>query len=175
MGASSGITLPLSLSLFLSLCILSCPVQPPLLSYITPKIDFDLCLHFFILFIQGCDTWLSDNINGLRTNRELVWEALRPLTELNLPSEVKTPVPIPPTQGAIYFMARLPTGLSSLKVVQYLAHEHGVVVIPGAGFGADDRIRVSFSNLTTEECRLACERLNKGLEALVTHGLPEQP
>lgn len=59
------------------------------------------------------------------------------------------------------------------KVVRWLAHRHGVVVIPGSASGGSGYVRVSFGGLKEEEMRAAAGRLRKGLEELVHLGMVE--
>ena len=77
--------------------------------------------------------------------------------------------------GALYLMVRLPPRAGSSDgepvddeaVVEWLAREHGVCVIPGAACGAPGSIRVCFANLPPEQCAEAAQRLEKGLQELV--------
>ena len=52
-------------------------------------------------------------------------------------------------------------------VVAYLVKEHGVCIIPGSACGAPGYIRVAFANLQPDVCRVACDRLRAGLEAIM--------
>jgi aspartate/methionine/tyrosine aminotransferase len=70
------------------------------------------------------------------------------------------------SEGAIYLWAKLPRGLDDQQVVERLVKEFRVCIIPGSSCGAPGYIRVAFANLTEEQCKMACERLHKGLQAL---------
>ncbi|KAL0826253.1 hypothetical protein Bca101_049930 [Brassica carinata] len=108
--------------------------------------------------------WITERVKGLVKNREIVKEALEPLGKENVKGG----------EGAIYLWAKLPEEHGDdFKVVRWLAHRHGVVVIPGSASGGSGYVRVSFGGLKEEEMRAAAERLRKGLEELVHLGMVE--
>lgn len=108
--------------------------------------------------------WITERVKGLVKNREIVKEALEPLGKENVKGG----------EGAIYLWAKLPEGCEDdFKVVRWLAHRHGVVVIPGRASGCPGHVRVSFGGLQEEGMRTAAERLRKGLEELVHRGMVE--
>ena len=51
-------------------------------------------------------------------------------------------------------------------VVEWLAREHGVCVIPGTACGLRGYVRVCFANLPPAQCEEAARRLERGLAAL---------
>jgi len=53
------------------------------------------------------------------------------------------------------------------RVVERLVKEFQVCIIPGSSCGAPGYVRVAFANLTEEKCAEACERLHRGLTAMV--------
>lgn len=57
------------------------------------------------------------------------------------------------------------------EVVRWLAMKHGVVLIPGSSSGCPGYVRISFGGLVDDQCRLAAERLKRGLEQLVREGM----
>jgi len=73
-------------------------------------------------------------------------------------------------RGAIYFMVKLPAKggaeVDDVAVVEQLASEHGVVVIPGSACGAPGCVRVAFANLAPDVCQVAADRLQRGLSDL---------
>lgn len=74
--------------------------------------------------------------------------------------------------GAIYLWVRLPSNAQDdVAVVRWLVKNHHVLVIPGSASGGPGCIRVSFGGLTRDRCKLAAERLRRGLEELVRDGL----
>ncbi|RDX92290.1 Aromatic aminotransferase ISS1 [Mucuna pruriens] len=107
--------------------------------------------------------WVVDKVKSLDKNREIVLEALSPLGEGSVKGG----------EGAIYLWAKLPHGSTydDFEVVRWLANKHGVAVIPGSACGAAGNVRISFGGLTENDCRVAAERLKKGLEELVRDGL----
>ncbi|MBA0658577.1 hypothetical protein Goklo_010774, partial [Gossypium klotzschianum] len=106
--------------------------------------------------------WVREQVKDLVKNREIVIEALSPLGEGAVLGG----------EGAIYLWATLPEKcMDDVKVVHWLAHRHGVVVIPGSACGSPGHLRISFGGLMENDCRAAAERLKTGLEELVKHGL----
>uniref|UniRef100_A0A2P2IXP7 Aspartate aminotransferase n=1 Tax=Rhizophora mucronata TaxID=61149 RepID=A0A2P2IXP7_RHIMU len=108
--------------------------------------------------------WVTDQVKDLVKNREILLEALSPLGE----GAVKG------GEGAIYLWAKLPEKYKDdAEVVHWLAMKHGVVVIPGGPCGCPGHLRISFGGLVEDECRAAADRLQKGLEELVSKGTVE--
>ncbi|KDP37172.1 hypothetical protein JCGZ_06228 [Jatropha curcas] len=108
--------------------------------------------------------WVSERVKDLVKNREILLKALSPLGE----GAVKG------GEGALYLWAKLPDKyLDDTKVVRWLATRHGVVVIPGDACGCPGHLRISFGGLIEADCKAAAERLKKGLEELLNHGMVE--
>ncbi|MBA0565307.1 hypothetical protein Golob_010192, partial [Gossypium lobatum] len=106
--------------------------------------------------------WVREQVKDLVKNREIVIEALSPLGEGAVLGG----------EGAIYLWATLPEKcMDDVKVVHWLAHRHGVVVIPGSACGSPGHLRISFGGLMENDCRAAAQRLKTGLEELVKDGL----
>ncbi|GER40136.1 aspartate aminotransferase [Striga asiatica] len=106
--------------------------------------------------------WVRSQVKELVKNRELVLDALSPLGE----NAVKG------GEGAIYLWARLPEKYEDdFEVVRWLAKKHGIVLIPGCSSGCKGFVRISFGGLVEEECRVASQRLKKGLQQLVSEGM----
>ncbi|KAI7752043.1 hypothetical protein M8C21_009224 [Ambrosia artemisiifolia] len=106
--------------------------------------------------------WVTDQVKDLVKNRQLLVDALSPLGE----GAVKG------GEGAIYLWAKLPEKYTDdFAVVRWLANKHGVVIIPGSSSGCPGYVRISFGGLVENDCRLASERLKKGLEELVRDGM----
>ena len=72
------------------------------------------------------------------------------------------------TDGAIYVVAKLPRA-DDEAVVEWLAREYGVAVIPGSAFGLNDscHLRLAYGVLDLETCEEALTRLERGLQDLV--------
>ncbi|KAL8230370.1 hypothetical protein R6Q57_000148 [Mikania cordata] len=123
-----------------------------------PIISQRLALHSMEVGSQ----WVTDQVKDLVKNRQLLVDALSPLGE----GAVKG------GEGAIYLWAKLPEKFAKdFEVVRWLANKHGVVLIPGSPCGCPGHIRISFGGLVEADCRLASERLKKGLEELVRDGM----
>ncbi|CAL1377873.1 unnamed protein product [Linum trigynum] len=109
-------------------------------------------------------TWVTERVKDLVKNREILMEALSPLGK----DAVKG------GEGAIYLWAKLPEKyIDDGKVVHWLAHRHGVVVIPGGACGCPGHVRISFGGLVEVDCKDAAKRLRLGLEELVNIGMVE--
>ncbi|KAM0060276.1 putative aminotransferase, class-I, pyridoxal-phosphate-binding, aminotransferase, class I/classII [Helianthus debilis subsp. tardiflorus] len=123
-----------------------------------PLISQRLALHSMEVGSQ----WVTDQVKDLVKNRQLLANALSPLGK----GAVKG------GEGAIYLWAKLPEKfVDDFKVVRWLANKHGVVLIPGSSCGGPGHVRVSFGGLMENDCRLASERLKRGLEELVKDGM----
>ena len=108
--------------------------------------------------------WVTERVKDLVKNREIVLEALSPLGEDGVRGG----------EGAIYLWAKLPDQyVDDFKVVQWLAHKHEVLVIPGSSCGCPGNLRISFGGLIESDCKAAAERLKRGLEELVRDGMVE--
>ncbi|KAI9110343.1 hypothetical protein K1719_018785 [Acacia pycnantha] len=106
--------------------------------------------------------WVTERVQSLVKNRDIVLEALSPLGEGSVKGG----------EGAIYLWAKLPDGhTDDFEVVRWLANRHGVAVIPGSACGSPGNLRISFGGLTENDCKAAAEKLKRGLEELVSDGL----
>ena len=104
----------------------------------------------------------QDSVETMRTaferRRDVVVEALRtvPGVELVVP------------EGAFYAFPRVSRAAraagGSVPLAERLI-DMGVGIVPGAGFGADDHIRVSFA-VSDDRLRVGMERLREGLSRL---------
>ncbi|KAF2323294.1 hypothetical protein GH714_034501 [Hevea brasiliensis] len=123
-----------------------------------------LSQHLALYSLEMGPEWVTERVKDLVRNREILLKALSPLGE----DAVKG------GEGAIYLWAKLPEKyLDDFKVVRWLATRHGVVVIPGGACGCPGHIRISFGGLIEADCKAAAERLRRGLEELVNHGITE--
>lgn len=106
--------------------------------------------------------WVTDQVKDLVKNRELLLEALSPLGQDTVKGG----------EGAIYLWAKLPEEYKDdFEVVRWLAKKHGVVLIPGCSSGCPGYVRISFGGLLEDQCRVASERLRRGMEELVSQGM----
>ncbi|KAK7255307.1 hypothetical protein RIF29_28714 [Crotalaria pallida] len=119
--------------------------------------------HLALYSLELGPEWVRERVKSLVKNREIVTAALSPLGE----GAVKG------GEGAIYLYAKLPEGrgYDDFEVVHWLAHRHGIAVIPGSACGSSGNLRISFGGLTESDCKAAAERLKNGLEELVRDGL----
>ncbi|XP_044496853.1 aromatic aminotransferase ISS1 isoform X2 [Mangifera indica] len=106
--------------------------------------------------------WVTERVTDLVKNKKIILEALSPLGEDAVRGG----------EGAIYLWARLPEKYrDDDAVVHWLAHKHGVIVIPGGACGCPGHLRISFGGLAEADCRFAAGRLRTGLEELVRDGM----
>jgi aspartate/methionine/tyrosine aminotransferase len=75
------------------------------------------------------------------------------------------------TDGAFYFMVKLPDGVKDMDAVTYLAKEWNVMVLPCNSAGLQGYLRVSYGNLSVQECTEASSRLKQGLKAILDGAL----
>ncbi|KAB2623892.1 bifunctional aspartate aminotransferase and glutamate/aspartate-prephenate aminotransferase-like [Pyrus ussuriensis x Pyrus communis] len=120
--------------------------------------------HLALHSLEMGPEWVTERVKGLVKNRKIVLEALSPLGD----NAVKG------GEGAIYLWAKLPDKyVDDDKFVHWLAHRHGVVVIPGSACGCPGNVRISFGGLVEDDCKSAAERLRRGLEELIRDGMVE--
>ncbi|MCI19239.1 bifunctional aspartate aminotransferase and glutamate/aspartate-prephenate aminotransferase-like, partial [Trifolium medium] len=119
--------------------------------------------HLALYSLELGPEWVTERVKTLAKNRQIVLEALSNLGEVSIKGG----------EGAIYLWLKIPSGqgYDDFEVVHWLANRHGIAVIPGSACGASGNLRISFGGLTENDCRAAAERLKKGLEELVAHGL----
>ncbi|KAM5578920.1 aromatic aminotransferase ISS1 [Rosa sericea] len=121
-----------------------------------------LSQHLALYSLEMGPEWVVERVKGLVKNREIVLEALSPLGEESVKGG----------EGAIYLWAKLPDKyVNDFEIVRWLAHRHGVVVIPGSACGCPGNLRISFGGLLEDDCKAAAERLRRGLEELVKDGM----
>lgn len=120
--------------------------------------------HLALYSLEVGPEWVTERVKDLVKNREIVVDALSPLGEGAVQGG----------EGAIYLWAKLPDQyVDDFKVVQWLAHKHGVAVIPGGACGCPGHLRISFGGLKEDDTKAAAERLRRGLEELVKDGMVE--
>ncbi len=73
------------------------------------------------------------------------------------------------TQGAFYFLLKIPGQIDEMKLTEQLIREHGVAVIPGQCFGMTDAcyLRLSYGALKKDAAEEGMNRLVNGLQTLV--------
>ncbi|XP_062008276.1 aromatic aminotransferase ISS1 [Rosa rugosa] len=121
-----------------------------------------LSQHLALCSLEVGPEWVVERVKGLVKNREIVLEALSPLGKQSVKGG----------EGAIYLWAKLPDKyVDDFEIVRWLAHRHGVVVIPGSACGCPGNLRISFGGLLEDDCKAAADRLRRGLEELVKDGM----
>lgn len=95
--------------------------------------------------------WVLDKVKSLDTGRELIMDALSSL-ECCIGGT-----------GAMYIMAKLPDGMDDMVFAETLIEKYGVAIIPGVFVGLPGWIRVCYSNLPVEDCKVAAGRLKNGI------------
>jgi DNA-binding transcriptional MocR family regulator len=99
--------------------------------------------------------WTKRQVATLRRCRERLWAVLCE----RCPGSVRT-------EGAFYFLARLPEGVAEEEAVRTLATEFRVLSTPGKAFGAPGHLRLSYGSLPEAESMAAFDRLDEGLATL---------
>jgi aspartate/methionine/tyrosine aminotransferase len=114
--------------------------------------------------------WVREKVATLDVGRQAILEALSPL-------------PIMGGSGAMYVMAKLPSGWSTtttttatttntdtpvddVQIAREFVRDYGVAVIPGTFCGVPGWIRVCYANLPPDKCVEAAARLKAGIQAL---------
>lgn len=95
--------------------------------------------------------WVYDQVKTLDVGRAAILEAMGSLEE------------IMGGDGAMYVMGKLPDGVDDQEFASSLVEHHGVAVIPGSFCGLPGWIRVCYSNLPPDDCKVAASRLKKGI------------
>lgn len=95
--------------------------------------------------------WVEKKVKSLDESREAIIDALTPLEKTIGGS------------GAMYFMAKLPPNVCDMDLAEKLVERYGIAIIPGKFCGLPGWIRVCYSNLSMEECKVAAARLKNGL------------
>lgn len=105
--------------------------------------------------------WVYDQVKTLDAGRRAILGALSSLEE------------VIGGNGAMYVMGKLPDGVDDQVFASSLVEHHGVAVIPGSFCGLPGWIRVCYSNLPPEDCKVAAARLKRGIMEL-TGAAPEE-
>eukprot|EP00622_Pseudochattonella_farcimen_P005017 FR740545.1.p1 GENE.FR740545.1~~FR740545.1.p1 ORF type:complete len:171 (+),score=16.30 FR740545.1:25-513(+) len=112
--------------------------------------------------------WLHGKVASLQRNHDLVRAAIVDALGSNA---------VRGGSGALYLMVKLPstgpdggTTMNDMDAVEFIARNHGVVVIPGSACGQPGWVRVCYANLEPESCELAARRLSGALKELVSGG-----
>jgi len=135
---------------------------------------------------EGAGTpWVAARVASLRGNREVVKKALKPLDALAAAEEAEiegkaaSKGALESASGAIYLWSRLPrslldSGMTDVKVIEWLVERHGVCLVPGSACGSPGRVRAAFANLEPSECERAAKRLERGVEELLEMAATEK-
>jgi aspartate/methionine/tyrosine aminotransferase len=102
--------------------------------------------------------WVREKYATLDPSRQLILDSLQPLEIMG-------------GSGAMYVMAKLPPSLKDppddVEICRQLVEEYGIAIIPGSFCGFPGWIRVCYANLEPEMCKMAAERLQKGIHAII--------
>ena len=81
-----------------------------------------------------------------------------------------SPMEVPRTRGAFYFLLRLPFVAPDMPIAERLVREFGVALIPGSAFGAGPTVhlRLAYGALAPDTIDEAMSRLGQGLRAITT-------
>jgi len=107
--------------------------------------------------IQEGRSYCLEKLKQLEEVRRLVIEELEKLGDY---------CNVPPADGAFYFLVKLNTDLSPLKLVEKLVREHGVAAIPGNAFGMEKGcyLRLAYGALQKETVAEGIGRFVQGIE-----------
>lgn len=97
---------------------------------------------------------MLDQVSTLDIGREAILKAMSPF-EIVMGGS-----------GAMYVMGKLPDGTDDQEAARKLVKDYGVAVIPGSFCGFPGWIRVCYSNLPPEKCKMAAKRLENGIKDL---------
>mmetsp|Transcript_29176 Transcript_29176/g.38366 ORF Transcript_29176/g.38366 Transcript_29176/m.38366 type:complete len:420 (-) Transcript_29176:238-1497(-) len=97
--------------------------------------------------------WVRSQVNSLHRCREAMWNAVKDTGTVK-------------TEGAFYFLVKIPSGIEDMEAVDFLATKHGVMVLPGSAFGAPGYLRASYGSLPEEKCLKTISKLKSGLKGL---------
>jgi len=104
--------------------------------------------------LQAGREWVYDQVKTLDVGREAILDAISSLDETI------------GGNGAMYVMGKLPDGTGDKEFASSLIEHYGVAVIPGSFCGLPGWIRVCYSNLPPDKCKVAAARLKKGIDEL---------
>ena len=101
--------------------------------------------------LQAGRGWVYEQVKTLDVGRKYIFEAMSSLDE------------IIGGNGAMYVMGKLPSGTNDQEFASSLVEHFGVAVIPGSFCGLPGWIRVCYSNLPPDDCKVAAARLKEGI------------
>jgi aspartate/methionine/tyrosine aminotransferase len=105
--------------------------------------------------LEAGRSWVHEQVATLDVGRELILDAMRCSMETIIGGD-----------GAMYVMGKLPDGTDDKEFASKLIELYGVAVIPGSFCGYPGWLRVCYSNLPPEQCKVAALRLKIGLATL---------
>ncbi|KAL9648099.1 hypothetical protein ABK040_007465 [Willaertia magna] len=107
--------------------------------------------------------WVKEKVKEYEANRKIIWDAISTICELkSMP------------RGAIYYWAKFPNFkndatvevLKELQVVEWILRKYRVAIFPGSSFGFPGCFRISYANVSQENCKQAMMSLVQALEEL---------
>ncbi len=113
-------------------------------------------------------SFCREKLEGIGRVRCIVLNALQELSDL---------CAVPQTNGAFYFLIRLPAGQRDLDIVERLIREHQIAVIPGSAFGIEKGcyLRVAYGALQPDRAAEGIGRLVRGLKNILANRPPMPP
>ncbi len=111
--------------------------------------------------LQAGPEYCKPFVNGLNDTRLLVKEALNTLRDR---------VYIAQTSGAFFYLLRINTPMSAMKLVQRLIEEHQIGLVPGDAFGLQNGcyLRLSYGALQANTVDEGVGRLVAGIENILS-------
>ncbi len=110
--------------------------------------------------LEAGRSYCERHLEGLAATRGRVLEML---------SALGNRVTVSAADGAFYLWLQVHVDMDSMTLAERLVREHGVAVIPGSTFGADDgcQIRLSYGALDDDSVSEGVGRLVRGLQAIL--------
>ena len=105
--------------------------------------------------------FISNKLAALNNIRSLIRSRLTELEEENLAN-------ISPSSGALYYLIRPKSDLSSIEYASDLVRKHKIATIPGEAFGLKQecQLRLSFGALDTQNASEGIDRLISGIKEI---------
>uniref|UniRef100_A0A7S4NWA6 Aminotransferase class I/classII large domain-containing protein n=1 Tax=Guillardia theta TaxID=55529 RepID=A0A7S4NWA6_GUITH len=103
-------------------------------------------------------SWVRENVKSLIPIRSRIYEVLEPLNPFM-------------SQGAFYFMIKIPSILDEIRMIDMFANDHGLLLTPGSAFGMDGYLRLAYGCITADRLDDVCDKLKLAVRNMIRIGL----